>query len=956
MRQPRSPLVGRTGELARLVEAAGVPGRRGGLVILSGDAGIGKTRLLRHLAEVAQAEGFALAVGRCVARSGSSLPYLPFVEALRGVEAAAPDAVAQTLGVHAALAQVLAGRAPASQLAGSPGGPGAVAEAVHACLSRAGADVPLLVVIEDVHWADLSSLDLLTLLLTRGFDTSVSLVVSYRSDDVHRGHPLHPVLPVWAQLADVTRVELGPLPEPDMLVLVRGLAEASWGPPVTEDAVARIARRAAGNAFFAEELVAGGGDGLGEDLSRVLRLRLEQLDDTARRVVRAVAVGARQVGHETLAAVTGLDEEPLEQALSSALDHHTLELSPGGDFALRHALVGEAVLADLLPGQRRRLHQAYAAALLAEPGLAPASELARHAAAGGDLATAVTASRAAGEAAMAMGGPREALALFEAALSWMDEADPGRDGVSLAAARAAAAAGDVARGVALLDDQLAHPGRSSDAGRARLLAARVILGRLGGDEGSRADAEEAVRLTEGRRDHARVEALAALVQVLVDRNELEDAARVGRPALALAEEVGPPDVVADLRTMLSALVADDTDPTALEQRLRSVIADSAPTDPARTRAHHWLGLLYVRQARLEAALAEFDAGAAVAEAAGRPWTPFGSWCRLRGGLAAYELGDLDGASRRLDMPGPDYPQPAWTAFRALQLAVATARSWSVPPALFDEVHARWAGDPVVVSLSLGPQLELLGRLGRPLDAIALLAEGVAVLDRAWSPTEPILVRLVATLLGVIADAVGGADRATRAELRAAVTGWLPRAEEAFAREAAPGPESRAWFARLDAERRRLAWLDGEPLPVSGFSEAWRAVVASFEAYGNPYEAARSRVCLASVLAAAGDASGADAELTAVRATAEAIGSRSLVHMADAVASASASGPGREGLTAREREILTLLARGLSNGQIGQRLFISTKTASVHVSHILAKLQASTRGEAVDLARRRGVLD
>jgi len=980
MRQPRTSLVGRADDLARLGAAAGVPRRPGPLGLRARDPALGKTRLLRHLLEAARAEGFAEAVGHCVAQSGAAMPYLPFVEALRGVDQAAPDAVAETLGAHPALAQVLPGWTPASgptpgpmsgaaQSPASPpasppaapaaapaaSGPGAVAEAVHACLTRAGAQDPLLVVIEDVHWADLSSLDLLTLLLTRGFTTPVSLVVSYRSDDVHRGHPLHPVLAVWARLSDVARLDLGPLPEAAMRELVRALAEASAGAsagasPADVDA---IAHRAAGNAFFAEELVACCPGELGDDLGRVLRTRLEQLDDVAQRVVRAVAIGGRQVGHELLWAVAALPEDELDRAVQSAIDHHTLELTPSGDYALRHALVGEAVLATLLPGQRRRLHRAYAAALAHQPGLAPASELARHAAASGDLTTAITAGRAAGESALAMGGAREALALFESVLGWMEESDPSRDEVTLAAARAAAVAGDVTRGVALLDDQLTHPGRSSGPGRARLLAAHVVLSRLEGVPGSRAFAEEAVELTEGRRDRARLEALASLVQVLVDRQELTDAARVGGDALALAEELGADDLLADLRTVLAALVADDSDPSALEARLRAVIESTPPAAPARTRAHHWLGLLHYRAGSLPAALADFDAGAAVAELTNRQWAPFESWCRLRGGLVAYELGDLDGALQRLDMPGPPYPQPGWAAFQALRLGVEAARSWEVDPGLFAQVQPWWSGDPIVASLSVGAAVELAGRRGSPREAVSLLGEGVAILDREWSPREPILVRLVATLVGVLADAVADADRAARAELRAAVDAWTPRAEEAFTSEESPGPEGRAWRARLDAERLRFAWLSGEPVGLEELAGAWRGVAEAFAAYGSRYEAARSTAVWGSVLAAAGDLAGVDAAATSVERAASEIGSGTLALLARRLRTpGAAAGAGATGARTARRRGAGQAAASLTPRE---RLFISTKTASVHVSHILAKLGATTRGEAVDVARRRGLL-
>ncbi|MEZ5088851.1 MAG: hypothetical protein R2719_03500 [Micropruina sp.] len=371
-------------------------------------------------------------------------------------------------------------------------GPALLAEAVHAALTSAATRHGVLAVIEDAHWADHSSRDLLTLLMTRGFSGPVGLVVSYRSDDLHRRHPLHATLGVWARLSEVTRLHLDPLPDPTMADLVHDLTDAD------EDAVARIVERAAGNPFFAEELVASGNE-LGTDLGRVLRTRFEQLDAGTRTVVRAAAVMGRPLDHDLLQAVVDLSPDDLDAALASAIDQHILERVGGDAYGFRHALVAEAIGDDLLPGQRRRLHAAFATALRAHPSLCTASDLARHAAASGDLETAVTAGIDAGESAWSLGGPREAATLFEQVLDWMTDDDPRRDDATAQAALAAAASGDVTRGVHLVRDRLAHS-RAEDAARARLLAAYVTLARLLEDPsevpGLLDRAREALRLTE----------------------------------------------------------------------------------------------------------------------------------------------------------------------------------------------------------------------------------------------------------------------------------------------------------------------------------------------------------------------------------------------------------------------------------------------------------------------------
>ncbi len=235
-----------------------------------------------------------VAVGHCAGQAGAGVPYLPFTEVLAILWSQAPDQVAEAAARHPALGLLLpAVEHPEAAVMGVTG-PGRLAEAVHDCLCTVARSHPLLVVLEDVHWADDSSRDVLTLLLTRGFDAPLAMVVSYRSDDLHRRHPLQPTLAVWARLPEVTRLHLDPLPDPAMRELVRALS------PADEETVAAIAARAGGNAFFAEELVASG-SAVGPDLTRVLQSRFEQLDAPAQRVVRVIAVAGASIRHDLLA-------------------------------------------------------------------------------------------------------------------------------------------------------------------------------------------------------------------------------------------------------------------------------------------------------------------------------------------------------------------------------------------------------------------------------------------------------------------------------------------------------------------------------------------------------------------------------------------------------------------------------------------------------------------------------
>jgi len=946
---PKLPaaLVGRAGELAGLTEAVGLPQAVHGLAILSGDAGIGKTRLLRDLVTAAEGAGALVVVGHCAGQAGAGVPYLPFTEILSQLWSQAPDTVAEAAARHPALGLLLpAAETPAAEIGVT--GPGRIAEAVHDCLEAVAKSRPLLVVLEDVHWADDSSRDVLTLLLTRGFDAPLGLVVSYRSDDLHRRHPLQPTLAVWARLPEVTRLHLDPLPEEAMRELIRALT------PAGEETVAAIAARAGGNAFFAEELVASG-SAVGADLARVLQARFEQLDGPARHIVRVVAVAGTTIRHDLLAAVSGLDGEELDGALRTALDHHMLERDPLDGYGFRHALVGEAVLDDMLPGERTRVHRGFAEALTGHPEWAKASQRARHAAASGDLAGAVTASVEAGASAFAMGGYREAVTLYERVLGWLDDADTRRSEITVLAARASAAAGDVHRATALLDDRISHSSAEA-AGRPGLLSAYVTLARLVYEDVPDAleRAEEAVRLTEGQRSRARAEALTALVQALADLRRDREATDVSEDALSLAEEAGAADLVTELRTILLSLEGGRL-AAELEATLLAAVRSDALPSPALVRAYHRLGGIAQSRGELDVARERFTAGAAMAARINRPWGPFESACAVRAAAISYELGDWDAALAQLALPGPPYPQPGYAVQQAHRLIVLTARHLHVEPGLFEQAKPYWTMDPYVAVVSVAPQMELLGRAGDLEAAIELLAEAIAVVDRQWSPREQATIRLAAVLIGVLADHVATLDEQTRDRYLALADHYVQRAEATTKDpEHQPGIESQTWLRRLAAERLRLAWRAAEPAALAELRAAWQASVDAFDGYGHHYEGPRSRARLAEVLAAAGDDAAAQVHVRLVRAAADRLGSEPL-HAMVAGPAPHPRATGTEELTTREREILGLLALGRSNGQIGAQLFISVKTASVHVSHILAKLGARTRGEAVALARTHGLL-
>lgn len=453
-----TPLIGREGEFARLSTA--LERARDGearAVLIAGDAGVGKTRVLDEVAGRAARDGMIVLTGHCVDLGDVGLPYLPFTEVL-GV-LAGDERLAEVLAAHPVVGRLLGGDTDAvsDRLRLFEGVAGLLADL---------ADVaPLLLVLEDLHWADQSSRDLLRFLLSRGIlqrpaggapAHRLAVFASYRADDLHRRHPLRPLLAELVRLPAVERLELRPMADTEVARLVRAVQER----PLPDTTVRRIVERAEGNAFYAEELVAATdteAGGVPSGLADVLLIRFEQLSDTAQQVLRTAAVAGRRVEHDLLRGAVGIPEEELESALREAIGRQLLVAGEGDTYAFRHALAREAVYADLLPGERARLHGAFAR-LLAGRGRPDetAAERAHHYRESHDLAEALAASLEAADHAHRVGAPAEELRHLESALDLWSSVEPsarpsgdGTDRVTLTlrASAAAAHAGESHRAV-----------------------------------------------------------------------------------------------------------------------------------------------------------------------------------------------------------------------------------------------------------------------------------------------------------------------------------------------------------------------------------------------------------------------------------------------------------------------------------------------------------------------------
>ncbi|WP_460447234.1 LuxR C-terminal-related transcriptional regulator, partial [Angustibacter aerolatus] len=447
-----------------------------------------------------------------------------------------------------------------------------------------------------------------------------------------------------------------------------------------------------------------------------------------------------------------------------------------------------------------------------------------------------------------------------------------------------------------------------------------------------------------------------------------DASRWAREVLRVAGDLELADVLADATTTLAQLERRGDEPDAVVRTLQAAVRSAREGDEpnAELRGLYNIGYVHYEIGRLREALAAYDACAQRAREVGRPWAPYGVDGRYMAVVVADVMGDWDGALARADTSGeqpPTEPAAMLTAVAATVLAGRGERDRGL--AVVDASRPSWRRDGGVAVVAAAGAIDLHGDAGEVDAAVAVHDEVVALVSDLWQePDFQARMRFSGLLLGQLASAAAtatGAVRARRAERADELLAAAERADAA-ARLAGhpPGVEGRAWLARAGAEHARLRWLAGVDEPVlDDVVELWRATVELFERFGHVFETARSRARLGAVLQAAGRQAEAAVELDGALAAAERLGATPLLaelqRTGATARTARRSDPASDALTAREQEVLALVAQGRSNGEIGRHLFISTKTASVHVSNILAKLQATSRTEAAAVARERGLV-
>jgi ATP/maltotriose-dependent transcriptional regulator MalT len=989
----QSPVfVGRRDEVAALTALcdrarAGEPG----FAIVAGEAGVGKTRLVSELAGHADGSGFTVLTGHCVELGAEGLPLAPLIDALRTLaRMTSRGELAEVLGpARRGLGRLLPELDPG--VSAEPPADGIqvsqLLELVLGLLGRLSARRPLLLVLEDLHWSDQSTRELVSFLIRSLRGVRVVLLATYRSDELNRRHPLRPLLASWERLRTVQHVELRRF-EPGEVAAQLG---AILGTEPTAGLVDLVFDRSGGNAYLVEELAGvmrGGGDpaDLPPSLADVLLSRADALSPGAQRLLRTAAVAGRSVPDKLLAEVAGIGDADFYAGLREAVESHLLVVDhTGRSYAFRHALTRDAVYEDMLPGERGGLHAAYGEALTRDPGLAgddatvPAA-LAHHWYAALDLPRALPAAIAAARHALTSFAPAEAQRHLERALEIWPRVPDAEQRTGLDQAEVAALAGEAAyqagaldRSLSLFDQALAGIPAAGDAVRRALVLDRraVALRDTSREAESVATLEEALALLPAEqvtRAHAVV--LSSLANSVWRANDLDAALSVAARAVQAAREAGAAQQEADSSITLGSvrgyLRPDDADAGLDDVRAGLALATGIGAHFTALRAYINISDVLELHGRHEEAA---EAARAGVELAGRVGLARSLGTFLTGNLveSLVRLGHWREAEQLAARALNAMPEGIYAATVLLlhaELAAMTGRH--------DDADRDVRASRRLLGQSRDEQYTLtllyvdaLAALGRAdLDAARrLTAEGLADYD------SPVSGRYLWPLLWLAARTE--ADDATRARDRREQIqdGAAARYQELASLAAGltvPNAASRGYQALVTAELARATGQDDVTI--------WSAAAGAWQEAAEPYPLAYTWLRLAEAAAAAGDRQAAGQAVREAYALARRVGAAPITDEAAALArrtrlsldepageTATKTGTAapedplaRFGLTEREQEILVLLAGGRSNPQIAESLFISPKTASVHVSNILAKLGVDSRVEAAAVAHRLGV--
>lgn len=968
----RAPMIGREHLLVSLREAvaeshSGHPA----VVLVSGEAGIGKTRLiaelLAELDEHPTAEAPFVLRGSCSTADRTDVPWGPFLDVLRDVRhALGTEEFLRLAGHRAPEVSVLD---PGIPVASPPDAPveGRLLRVLSGLLLDVAADHPTLLVIEDLQWADEGSRRVLEYVVRSLRRQPLTVVLTVRTEETGR-HDVSGIVAELERAARVSRLQPSRLDRDQIALQLAFLC----GTPPEPEVLDQVVQLSAGLPLYVEEVAAvlqSEGD-LSQMSGRLHGHRLAGLPADALAVVETAALSAMPPAADHVLAASALPGSAFDAALERAVEAGVL-VRRGPVLEFRHAVLREATLELLLPHRERELHRRWAEVLEPEAeGLETAVTVARHCIAAGESSTALAACvRAADVAGRASGFSVQLEMLDEVARLWpqVDGAEEiaGRDLIDVLAQAAEAASY-----------------ASADAVRTRALAARAA-GLLTADAAPARRAWLDLLVLRCRYSEAEPIAVAELLTVVQDiPSERPTRERVVACVMAAGQllQAGRPDE--------AERYAQEGARSAHVLGLAQLEADAASTE----------ALLHVHRGRYDSAVRSAVRARRLADATGDPFARADAWQIMS--IVMWHLGDTPAAveSCRIAVdlmggsrPGPDVRRWAMNLTNLAEGLIEQGE-WAEAQEALDRVlalphlHGRetdfacrlsrhlrlWREGPdpdyVVTGLpeNAGTDFETDGLQdllpGRYTDADISSHHRNLVRARAELRTPLADVRSVQlpealyNLLGVAARTEADARREQWPDADPDAGAWTigqVRVLLDLMTPAGPVPEAQDAHTRADLAR----WAD-EDDPAT-----WAHVVALWRRVAHPRPLATALLRLGSVEALSGDRQSARAALGEAFQIAERLGSRPLATAVQEMASRHnvriVSPPRRSGgptsLTARELEVLRLLAEGASNGEIGEQLFISARTVSVHVSHILDKLGVGSRTAAATVAHKTGLL-
>ncbi|MGI9621814.1 MAG: helix-turn-helix transcriptional regulator [Acidimicrobiales bacterium] len=965
--------VGRRTELDELMRLATTSPSDSTAILMGGEAGVGKTRLIEELTAQLDATEVVVSSGRCIPTAHGSLPFVAVIEALKEL-CARFDAklVDEAMPAAPELALLLPRQTDdAVSRSTEPGSePGNESQmrlfgAVSDLISGLAGAKRLCLVIEDLHWADKSTRDLFMFLVHSLAGSRAVVVGTYRSDEMSRSHPFRPVLVELDRTPSVSHLIVEPFDADEMV----GFATAILGDAPTVSMLDELNHRSGGNAFFAAEILGALSEGrhsVRPELTDLILARIEALTAPTQELMRMFAVSGRSVTDELLEEVTQLDTDEIVSALREAIDQQVVVLDPSGPLYFRHALMQEAVYGTLLPRERQRAHARYAQALVDHPHLSATpesrdAELAWHYREARDPTAALAASAAAARSSTAVLAFPEALGHVETVLELWDEVVTaeelvGQDHCATLqwAAELADTVGYFARATQFQRSAISEAGHLSEAKQASMhLRLGRFLGNAGHPAESLAEYERAVASVPPSPSAVRAEVLAGYGQQLMLSLRSDDSVVLLEEAIAIARETG----------------ARKTEAHALNS-LGSVLLHLGRRDEG-----------------VEMLWAAYD----IAQEQDLPQEMLRIHVNLVGGL--NEAGDLAEAERvgvagmelTADL-GMERGVGYFIASNFCETLNEMAR-WDEAAAISDRI-TRPEGE-IGETWLLAHTTDALLRRGKLDDAVELLSRVDA---EAVAHVNPQLVPAYWTRVADIALTVGDTEGASHAikqglseaqvlghvltlhvmaiELDASTCessshgsaeadAHLQAMEDLFAARL-PDDDMRSFriHALLNQARAVVAQINGSD-PI----DFWRSSAEAWRGGQFAWHRARALYFLGTALVQAGNREDATAVLLEAKELCASIGAAPLHQSITQLignagldpASHPSEGAGNTALTPRELSVLRLVAEGRTNRQIGEELFISPKTVSVHISRAFQKLHVENRTEAAAAARQAGLI-